>query len=118
MRVIIAGGREIEDYDAVSRAISDSKFDVSLVVSGGCRGVDRCGERWAKAHGVPMRRYRADWANHGKAAGPIRNFDMASNADALVLVWSGMSPGSANMLGYAQGLGLKIHQHIIESVTP
>ncbi|WP_268237804.1 hypothetical protein [Deinococcus aerophilus] len=38
---------------------------------------------------------------------------MSEQADALVLVWSGRSPGSQNMLMEAAKRGLKIHQHII-----
>lgn len=63
MKVIIAGSRGIVDYAVhyVIKAIKDSKFDVTEVVSGGARGIDWCGEQWAKANDVPIAKFPADW---------------------------------------------------------
>ena len=47
MKVIIAGSRDITDYSLVCRAISESKFDITEVISGTARGVDTLGEKWA-----------------------------------------------------------------------
>lgn len=39
-----------------------------------------------------------DDIKHGRAAGPIRNQQMAERADALVAVWDGASRGTGDML--------------------
>ena len=79
---------------------------ISLVVSGTASGADQYGEIWARACGLSVDRYPADWTKHGKAAGPIRNRLMAENADALVAVWDGKSRGTRNMIDEARKRGL------------
>ena len=116
MRLIIAGSREITDYELVANAIADSDFhpiEIDEVVSGTARGVDQLGEQWANLRGIPVKRFVPDWNKHGKAAGPIRNQAMARYANALVLIWDGESRGSASMKREALKCGLKIHEHII-----
>lgn len=115
MRTIVAGSRTITDYDAVTRAIEGSGFVVTTVLSGTARGVDQLGERWAKERGIPVERYPADWHLYGFAAGPKRNILMASNADALVLVWDGVSRGAAHMLRVAERYKLRVHVSKVRS---
>ena len=40
MKVIIAGGRDVFDFDAVSEAVKKSHYAISEVVSGGAQGAD------------------------------------------------------------------------------
>ena len=77
--------------------------------SNGWRGVDSMGEEWAKSKSIPVRRFPADWDGLGKAAGFIRNAEMADYADALIAVWDGKSRGTANMIEVAKKKGLKVH---------
>lgn len=77
MRTIVAGSRDITDYAEVSQAIRASGLGITLVVSGGAPGVDRLGERWAFEHEIPIERFPADWNAYGRAAGAIRNEQMA-----------------------------------------
>lgn len=108
MKTIIAGSRAITDYRAVKRAIRDSCYTVAEVVSGGASGVDILGEKWARAHSIPVKRFPADWELHGKSAGPIRNKEMANYADALIAIWDGKSRGTANMIQLARKSNLPI----------
>jgi hypothetical protein len=105
MRVIIAGSRGIEDYELVVRAVDESNFQVTEVVSGTARGVDRLGERWARENGVPVVQFPADWMKHGKRAGYLRNEQMGEYADALVAVWDGFSRGTVHMVATMEKLG-------------
>ena len=109
MKVIVAGSRSIIALDLIKTAIKDSGFKLTELVCGCSYGVDRAAERWALDEGIPVKKFPADWAKYGRAAGPIRNKEMAKYADALVLVWDGVSPGSKNMLGAAQDAGLKTY---------
>jgi len=115
MKTIIAGGRTITDMDHLMDAFMSCPFPVKSVVSGAARGVDALGEQYAKQVGLPLERFPADWARHGRGAGHIRNRQMAEHAEALILVWDGKSRGSANMLKEARARGLRIHQHIVEA---
>ena len=111
MKTIIAGSRDITNYAIVEEAVRASGISVSTVVSGKQRGVDTLGERWAKAHGVEVAPYPAEWKAHGRAAGPIRNRQMADNADALIAVWDGFSPGTKDMIDVAKRRGLTVYVH-------
>ena len=98
MKVIIAGSRNIEDYALVVQAMSRCGYEVTEVVSGCATGIDRLGEQWATTNNIPITEMPANWNRDGKAAGPIRNRDMAKYADAAVIVWDGKSAGTRNMI--------------------
>lgn len=111
MRTIIAGSRTITDPAVVEEAVRASGFKPSVVLSGAARGVDTLGFDWGWANGVPVESYPADWKKHGRAAGPIRNQQMAERADALIAVWDGESRGTKDMIRRALSGGLKVYIH-------
>lgn len=136
MIAIIAGTRSFSDRDGVFRCIDRAFPDPSVVtevVSGGASGVDLLGEKWAKKHLIPVRRFPAYWNFHGAMAGPIRNVDMARYAcgwketedyavskvpGALVLIWDKSSRGSAHMLRTAKRYALIIHEFSYQDYMP
>jgi hypothetical protein len=109
MKVIIAGSRTINNHRIVAQAVIKSGFLVTEVVSGGANGVDRCGEWYADANKLKIKRFLAEWHKYGKKAGAIRNALMAEYADALVAVWDGVSPGTKMMIEMAEKKGLKVY---------
>ena len=111
MRVIIAGSREIADYSLVERAVRDSCFEITEVVSGCAPGVDRLGEEWAEENDIPIKQFPADWKRYRDSAGPIRNKQMSQYGEALIAIWDGKSPGTRNMIQLAKDRNLKIHIH-------
>jgi len=113
MRTIIAGSRTIQDSLQVEKAIELSGFTITKVICGGAQGVDLLGSKYAFSHDLPIQYFLPDWKQHGKAAGPIRNSEMAANADALILVWDGKSRGSSDMLKKALDKGLKIYCYLV-----
>jgi hypothetical protein len=113
MKVIIAGSRDITDYLLLASVVSASGFDVTEVVSGGARGIDALGELWAENFDVPVKRFLADWTSYGKAAGPIRNKQMAEYADALIAISTG-GKGTTDMIKTAKQQGLKVFVHKVE----
>lgn len=109
MKVIIAGGREITDYELLLKAVLNAGFDITAVVSGGAKGADSLGERFAEETGLELFKFPAHWEEYGRAAGPIRNETMAKFGDALIALWDGKSRGTKNMIDRATAHGLKIH---------
>ena len=114
MKVIIAGSRTIVTPTVVSSAIVHSGFEILEVVSGGARGVDALGEKWAQIHNISARRFPADWDGLGKRAGYVRNVQMAEYADALIAVWDGKSKGTAHMIETMRKLGKPVYVHKVE----
>ena len=116
MRVIIAGSRDIDDYEEVERAVKDSGFTVTQIISGTATGVDIQGIIYAERNKIPIALYPADWNKFGKGAGFIRNKQMAENADALIAVWNGRSRGTQHMIGEAKAKNLKVHIHLVPNL--
>jgi len=107
VKTIIGGCRHLVDYEKMKTAIELSGFEVTEVVSGGARGGDALGERWAMENGVPIRRFKANWRD-GVRAGFRRNELMARYAEALVAVWDGTSSGTGHMIKEARKMNLKV----------
>ena len=113
-RVIIAGDRRLNDYDflrekcdeVLSERIASGRV---VIVSGHARGTDLLGERYASEHSLQCELFPADWKKFGKSAGPIRNREMATHADALIAFYDGKSKGTGNMIRFARDFGLEVN---------
>ena len=114
MKLIIAGSRSFDDYDLLCEKASqvNENFDeITEVVCGGAKGADILGKKWADENGIPVKLMPANWSKNGKAAGPIRNREMAEYADALLVFWDGESLGTKNMIAIA--IELKLPYHLV-----
>ena len=122
VRVIVSGSRYYKNYKQLADKLDEvilklmdegiGKSDIEIV-SGGCRGADELGERFAKESCLRCSIFPADWGKHGKAAGPVRNEQMAayaSEADKGILVAFpiGDSIGTRNMIKKAKQYDLKV----------
>ena len=113
-RVIIAGGRDFDDYDRLCAFMDQYCLDNDLgpdngeFISGAAKGADWLGEQWATSRGYKVVLFPANWTEYGKSAGYIRNKEMADEATALVAFWNGNSKGTGNMIWIATKAGLSI----------
>lgn len=116
-KVIIAGSRYYSDYEKLrstcdwllSKKLANPEYQV-IVLSGGAPGADSLGERYARERGLAIERHPADWDAHGRAAGPIRNEEMAAMADALIAfpLEGAANRGTQNMVRLAREHGLQV----------
>jgi Ni,Fe-hydrogenase maturation factor len=109
-KVIIAGGRDFSDYELLLEKCDyylTEKTNVE-VVSGGAKGADILGERYAKERNLPLKIFLADWVTLGKRAGFVRNKEMAEYADALIAFWDKTSKGTKHMIDIAKEKGLSV----------
>lgn len=113
MTIIIAGGRDyyFTEQDIAALDAIHKETPITEVVSGGAKGADLHGERWAFRNRIPVRKFPPEWRTHGLAAGPMRNTDMAEYAKsrngACVLFPGG--DGTNDMYRKAKKAGLKIY---------
>jgi hypothetical protein len=114
VKVIVAGTRIFSDQEVIYQAIRESGFDITEIVFGASGRVDFWGYHYAYEIGVPHKEFPAAWVTYGKAAGPIRNKQMAEYADALVAVWDGKSPGTKNMIETMKALGKPVFIRKVE----
>jgi hypothetical protein len=109
-KLIVAGSRNYNDYSEFKKLIDDNMRRILKVnnasdiefVSGGCRGVDKMGEKYAEENGMNVKVFEADWEKYGKSAGPIRNSEMADYGDALIAFFNGESKGTLDMINKAK----------------
>ena len=84
MRVLVCGGRNFEDRQALNATLDrlHQERGFFMVIAGGARGADTLGEEWASAAGLPCTVFQADWAGLGRKAGPIGNQRMLDEGQA------------------------------------
>lgn len=121
MRIIVAGGRDFDDYGLMSFELSKVISFISSrpkIVSGGAKGADTLGEMYAKEYSYNIERFPANWDKYGKSAGYIRNEEMAKYSEMLVAFWDGKSKGTEHMINLAlkHGLLVKIVKYTVEEV--
>lgn len=112
-KIIIAGGRDFNDYDLLkkeaSRFLNTLDIDSGLeIVSGGAKGVDAMGERFAQENDFAVKLFPADWSKYGRSAGPKRNKQMAEYATHLIAFWNGESKGTKSMITLAKKNDLNV----------
>lgn len=113
-RIVVAGCRNYENYEEAKQyidlCISEIRKKYNLIfISGGCKGADMLGERYAKENGFEIERYNADWKTYGKSAGPKRNMQMAFASDYVICFWDGKSKGTLSMINCAKKLNKPLH---------
>jgi len=110
-KIIIAGGRDFKDYNLLCESCDEffKEWHPNIVtVNGGARGSDRLGGKYSINKGYLIKPFPADWERFGRAAGVIRNEEMAQYADAAIVFWDGKSVGSKSMIDLAKSNGLNV----------
>ena len=101
-KVIIAGPRDFSDKEYIYKELDNiihliqrnMNNDEIEIVQGGANGVD---------HNMSCMEVKADWKQFGKAAGPIRNNDMAKYSDMLIAFQPELpTKGTQNMIKTAK----------------
>ena len=110
IKCIVAGSRDFNNYtllcDTLDNLFSSIPDEPIEIVSGGARGADRLGELFAKQNDIPVKLFLPDWDTYGKAAGCIRNTQMAKYATHCVVFVVNNSKGSSHMVSEAKKHGL------------
>ena len=114
MKVIVAGGRDFNDYKLLKETLDNFQQEygnITEVVSGTAKGVDKLGEQYANENNIHIKRFVPDWEGLGKKAGHVRNRKMGDYAKEhngmLVAFWDKQSRGTKGMIEYATKIGLK-----------
>lgn len=94
-RVAVIGSRGFKRPDIIDQFIRELP-NGTVVVSGGARGVDTLAVQYAAERGLAIDLVPAEWDEHGKLAGKLRNFPLVGNADEVYAFWDGFSNGTAH----------------------
>lgn len=106
-RVAIVGTRVYPHLDRVRSYIATLPPDTTIV-SGGALGVDSTAEQAARARGLDVLIFRADWQRDGKGAGLKRNTQIVESADVVVAFWDGESAGTLDSIKKATKRNKKV----------
>lgn len=109
MKLLIAGSRNINNID-IEKYVPN---DVSIIISGGAKGVDTLAESYADKHGISKLILRPKYNMYGKAAPLKRNEEMIALADNVLVFWDGKSKGTKFTIDKAKALDKNIKVVII-----
>lgn len=121
IRCIIAGCRTFDDLELMERTaikiFNKRQYmppDMEII-SGNAAGADITGEKFAKAYGIPVKKFVPDWNAIGKRAGIVRNSEMAFYATqdgytgVLLAYWDSKSKGTKHMIEAALTRGIEVY---------
>jgi hypothetical protein len=110
LKVIVAGGRDFDDYNLLEEKLNNlfSKTAHVVIISGMAKGVDSLAVKYAENNKLRVSEFPAKWQKFGNASGFRRNVEMARFADACVCFWNGKSPGTKHMIETARRMKLKL----------
>jgi len=113
MKVAIIGSRNLSiDIEAFLPQ------GVTLIVSGGAKGIDTLAEEYADKHNIPKLIFLPDYKKYSKKAPLIRNKLIVDNADIVIVFWDGESRGTKFTIDYAKRQGKKVIVYVIDKNSP
>jgi predicted Rossmann-fold nucleotide-binding protein len=113
VRVIVCGGRSYNEPETVYEALDGlhREYCISAIIEGGAPGADEWARIWARVHGVKLVTVPANWAELGKAAGPIRNQRMIDAFAPDIVVSFPGGKGTADMIRRAEQAGITVKKY-------
>ena len=107
IKLAIVGGRDFSDYPYLTSKIDElrQKYTVTEIVSGGAKGADSLGERYAKENHIPTKIFPAQWDVYGRSAGYKRNVLIVEECDMVAAFWDGCSKGTKLTIDIARAQG-------------
>lgn len=110
MRVLVCGGQRYRLPERVHFVLDALQRETAIdcIIEGGAAGADHYAAGWAATRGIEIHEFKADWARHGRAAGPMRNRAMLVRGQPDVVVAFPGGAGTANMLQQAGATGIRI----------
>lgn len=112
MKILVCGGRDFRDEKLVMRILDaiHQETPITAIIEGGARGADELAYAWARARGLHNQSYPADWRQHGRAAGPMRNRQMLRDGNPDMVVAFPGGRGTAHMVGLAKAAGIVVRE--------
>lgn len=108
MRIIVCGGRGYSDKTRLREVLGGYLDHITVLIHGGASGADAMAAAWAHDHRVPVLAFRANWAENGLSAGPIRNQKMIDEGEPDRVIAFPGGKGTADMVAKALAAGVPV----------
>lgn len=102
----MTGGRFYDDANEIELQLMCMPPD-AVLVHGACSGADTLAARTWEDWGGKTESHPADWTQHGKAAGPLRNQEMVDSGIDFLVAFPG-GRGTADMVRRAEAAGVPV----------
>lgn len=112
VKVLVCGASRFRERDRLFGRLDElhAASPIALVLNGGARGADYLASEWARARGVPLKVFRADWKRLGPEATITLNGEMlATGQPDLVLACPG-GPVTADLIARAEAAGIPVER--------
>ena len=115
-RVLVCGGRDYSGYDRLRRVLeavhegARNAGKVLVIIHGNARGADLLADQYAREKSLKVLSFPADWRNHGRSAGPIRNRLMLTDGQPHVIIAFKGGNGTADMIRQGKKAGVPVHE--------
>jgi hypothetical protein len=91
-RILVTGSRDWADElwlaHKLDAAVSHFGADNAVIVHGACpTGADQLADQWCETYAIKVERHPADWKQHGRSAGFLRNAEMVMLGADLCLAF-------------------------------
>ena len=123
MKVLVCGGRDYGTMNIHEKTIPNeievaylygalsalhSINPITTLVHGAAKGADLLADELGYHHRVNVHSYPANWGQHGRAAGPIRNQEMLDKENPSFVVAFKGGKGTEDMVNRAIKKGIKV----------
>lgn len=101
----IVGSRDYTDYQRFIQYVAEwiaANGVPQRIVSGGAAGVDGMARRFAQENAIELLEFEADWKQHGKAAGPLRNTKIVEACTHVLALPSRSGRGTQDTIRQAE----------------
>ena len=106
---LVVGSRSFDNYELLESTLDKLLINYReiTIVSGGAKGADTLAEEYAAANGYECMVFKANWQQHGRAAGIFRNEEMHRYISQFekrrcVAFWDGQSKGTYSNFALAK----------------
>lgn len=110
LRVLVCGGRRFSDRELLFATLDALSPRPDTLLHGHAIGADSLADEWARARGVAILGFRAQWEKYGKAAGPRRNQRMLDTGRPRVVIAFPGGVGTADMVRRARAAGIEVRE--------
>ena len=109
MKALVCGGRNFSDKEKLFQSMDHCRkwWNLTMIITGGARGVDSLAHQWAKEKSLNTDVHYAQWDTYGKAAGAIRNRRMLEEEPDVVIAFPG-GTGTEHMITIARQAGVPV----------